>query len=110
MFLDFIRLRCYNFNEKVISAAVKHAVNLLTTIMGKLWEEFSVWADSLSNGKSYFIVGRIMNDNDVVFYLPFEPTVRDFSVILKSFREIYSVTDSFKFKTFIQPARYNIAW
>ncbi len=76
--------------------------------MGKQWEEFEVWVDSLSDMKGYFIKGRIMlGDNDVVFYLPFEPTVRDFSVILRSFREIYSVTDSFKFRTLIQPAKYD---
>ncbi len=74
--------------------------------MGKLWKEFKVWVDTLSDGKGYYIRGRIMGDNDVVFYLPFEPTVRDFSVILRNFREIYSVTDSFSFKTYIQPARY----
>jgi hypothetical protein len=74
--------------------------------MGKLWSEFGVWVDCLSDRRGYHIKGRIMYDNDVVFYLPFEPTIQDFSIILRNFREIYSVTDSSKFKTFIQPSRY----
>ena len=74
--------------------------------MGNYWDIFEVCVDTLSDGKGYFIKGRIMDDNDVVFYLPFEPTIKDFSTILNNFREIYSVTDSFTFKTFIQPARY----
>lgn len=74
------------------------------------WKKFKIWAEKLSDGKDYHIVGRIMKDKDVVFYLPFEPTLYDFSVILEKFREQYSITDGFKFKIFIQPARYNIAW
>jgi len=68
---------------------------------------FEVWIDCLSDRKGYAIKGRIMiGENVVIFYLPFEPTNRDFSTILNNFREIYSVTDSFTFKTFIQAARY----
>jgi hypothetical protein len=75
--------------------------------MGDYWDIFEVWVDTLSDGKGYFIKGRIMmGDNVVVFYLPFEPTIRDFSTILNNFRETYSVTDSFTFKTYIHPARY----
>ena len=71
--------------------------------MGK----FGVWVDRLSDRKGYHIQGKIMlNDNTVVFYLPFEPTIQDFYTILREFRSIYSVTDSCTFTTFIQPKRY----
>ena len=68
--------------------------------------DFKVWIDTLSDGNGYLIRGKIMKDSDVVFYLPFEPTVKDFSMILRNFRKKHSITDSFSFKTLIQPARY----
>ena len=73
--------------------------------MGTL-KDFTVWVDTLSDGKGYMLMGKIMNDNNVVFYVPFEPTIKDFSTILQKFRKSYSVTDSFTFKILIQPARY----
>ena len=71
-------------------------------------ENFSIEVNPLSDGKRYSIKGKIFNHacNKVVFYLPFEPTVADFSIILSKFRKTYSVTDEFSFMTFIQPARY----
>jgi len=69
-------------------------------------QDFSVWIDRLSDGKSYTIIGKIIPDS-VIFYLPFEPTISDFSFVLQAFRKIYSVTDNFKFNKYIQPARYN---
>ena len=71
-------------------------------------ENFDIWIDALSDGEGYSIKGKIFNHacNKVVFYLPFEPTVADFSTILSIFRNKYSVTDDFNFMTFIQPARY----
>ena len=72
------------------------------------WKEFKILVTGLSDGKDYFLIGRIMYDNDVVFYLPFESTVRDFALILRSFREKFSVTDSSKFRTYIQPVRYEL--
>ena len=71
-------------------------------------EDFTIEVNSLSDGNRYSIKGKIFNHacNKVVFYLPFEPTVADFSTILSIFRNKYSVTDDFSFMTFIQPARY----
>jgi len=72
------------------------------------WKNFKLAVDRLSDGKEYLIFGRIMRDKDVVFYLPFEPTISDFSVILQKFRENHSITDKFNFKIFIQPVRYEL--
>ena len=71
-------------------------------------EDFIVKVNHLSDGNKYSIKGKIFNhsSNRVIFYLPFEPTVADFSTILSKFRKAHSITDDFSFITFIQPVRY----
>lgn len=68
-------------------------------------QNFNIWIDRLSDGRSYSIIGKIISNN-VIFYLPFEPTISDFSIILQTFRKINNVNDNFNFKKYIQPIKY----
>ena len=72
----------------------------------KNWKKFSVNVGELSNGRKYTIHGRIFFNDEVILYLPFKPTINDFSIILRKFRKKHGDMNNYPFKTLIQPARY----
>ena len=64
----------------------------------RIIEKFELWVDYLHDRRGHLLKGRIMADNKVIFFLPFEPTIQDFYNVLHSFRSRFSVTDSCNFE------------
>ena len=84
---------------------LKNVVYKISEMWKKNWKKFSVKVGELSNGRIYTIHGRIFFNDKIIFYLPFEPTINDFSIILRKFSKKYA-NYNLPLKMLIQPARY----